>query len=96
MSGTKSGVARQNSDIEQRALFTHCYSHTLNLAVSDVLKQSKLMSDALDLTHEITKLIKCSPCREGIFRILKKSWKEEALRVLGSFVPSDEQLKPIH
>ena len=84
MSGIKSGVARQISDIEQRPLFTHCYSHTVNLAVSDVLKQSKLMSDALDLTHEITKLTKCYPCREGICRILKKSWKEEAHRVLGS------------
>ena len=74
----------------------HCYGHVLNLAVSDVLKQSKLMSDALDLTHEITKLIKCSPRREGILRILKKSWKEEAHKVLGSFVQPDGQLKSIH
>ena len=72
MSGIKSGVAKQICDIEPRALFTHCYSHALNLAASDVLKQSKLMSDALDLTHEITKLIKCSPRREGIFQDLKE------------------------
>ena len=67
MSSIKSGVAKQICDIEPRALFTHCYGHALNLAASDVLKQSKMMSDALDLTHEITKLTKCSPCREGIF-----------------------------
>ena len=52
-------------------LFTHCYGHTLNLAASDTLKQCKLMKDALDTTHEITKLIKYSPRREGIFRSLK-------------------------
>ena len=54
MSSTKSGVAKQICDIEPRALFTHCYGHALNLAASDVLKQSKLMKDALDITHEIT------------------------------------------
>ena len=94
ISGIKCGVAKQISDIEPRALFTHCYAHALNLAVSDVLQQSTLMSDTLNLTHEITKLIKCSPSKEGIFRILKKSWKKEAHRVLGSFVPPGGQLKP--
>ena len=73
MSGAKSGVAKQISDIEPRALFTHCYGHSLNLAASDTLKQSKLMKDALDTTHEITKLIKFSPRREGIFQSLKEN-----------------------
>ena len=85
MSGIKTGVAKQISDIEQRALFTHCYGHTLNLAVSNVLKQSKLMSNALDLTREISKLIKCSPRREGIFQHLKEKLEggsTQGIRVL--------------
>ena len=85
MSGIKSGVAKQICDIEPRALFTHCYGHALNLAASDVLKQSKLMSDALDLTREITKLIKCSPRREGIFQDLKEKLEggsTQGIRVL--------------
>ena len=60
MAGYKSGVAtrtRMKSD-EPRAIFTHCYGHLLNLACCDTIKQSKLMQDALDTTHEITKLIK--------------------------------------
>ena len=42
---------------------------SLNLAASDALKGSKLMKDALETVHEISKLIKYSPRREGIFGI---------------------------
>ena len=61
------------NDIESRAVFTHCYGHALNLAANDTLKQSKLMKDVLDTSWEITKLIKYSPRREGIYRKLKES-----------------------
>ena len=44
MSGAKKGVAKQISDIEKRALFTHCYGHTLNLACSDAVKGCKILS----------------------------------------------------
>ena len=60
MSGAKGGVAKQIHDLEPRAEFMHCFGHSLNLAASDAIKQSKLMSDALGTTHEITKLIKYS------------------------------------
>ena len=55
MSGRRNGVAKQISELEPRAIFTHCYGHALNLAASDTIKQSKVMKDALDTTHEITK-----------------------------------------
>ena len=35
MSGAKSGVVKWIQDLEPRAVFTHCYGHSLNLAVSD-------------------------------------------------------------
>ena len=73
MRGTKSGVAKRISDIEPRALYTHCYGHSLNLAASDVMRNIKIMRDALDTTHEIIKLIKNSPHREGIFKRLKEN-----------------------
>ena len=57
MSGSKSGVAKQISTTEPRAIYTHCYGHALNLAASDSIKKSKVMKDALDTTHEICKLI---------------------------------------
>jgi len=71
MSGAKSGVAQQIKE-EPRALYTHCYSHSLNLAASDAIKASKSMSNALDTTYEIVKLIKNSPKWELIFKELKE------------------------
>ena len=43
MSGTRSGVAKSIMDEEPRAVYTHCYGHSLNLAASDVIRNSKLM-----------------------------------------------------
>ena len=71
MSGARSGVAKRIAEIEPRALFTHCYGHSLNLAANDTVKNSRVMNSALETTHEITKLIKFSPRREAIFRDLK-------------------------
>ena len=61
MSGYRTGVAKRISDIEPRAVFTHCYGHPLNLAANNTLKQSMLVKEVLDTIREITKLIKYSP-----------------------------------
>ena len=84
MSGAKSGVATRLCAAEPRAVFTHCYGHSLNLACSDTIKRCKLMQDALDTTHEITKLIKKSPARDAIFKRLKEEMGSDSpgIRVL--------------
>ena len=51
MSGSKSGVAKRISELEPRAIFTHCYGHSLNLAACDTIKKMKVMRDALETTH---------------------------------------------
>ena len=71
MSGPRSGVAKQICDLESRAVYTHCYGHSLNLACMDTIKSSKVMQEALDITAEITKLVKLSPRRGTIFQHLK-------------------------
>ena len=73
MSGAKSGVAKRIQEEEPRAVYTHCYGHSVNLATCDAIKESKPIKSALETTHEITKLIKFSPCREGIFKQIKSS-----------------------
>ena len=73
MKGVRSGVAKRILDKESRAIYTHCYGHSINLAVNDALKISKPIKAALETTHEVTKLIKYSPRREGIFRELKSA-----------------------
>lgn len=45
----------------------------LNLACSDAVESFTVLRDALDVTREITKLMKESPRREEIFRNLKES-----------------------
>ena len=90
MKGSKGGVAKLISDLEPRAVYSHCYGHSLNLAASYTLKESELMKDALDTTYEITKLIKYSPRRDDIFRKLKEDMPSVILlQELESSVPQD-------
>ena len=72
MSGHRFGVAKRVQDEEARAVFTHCYSHSLNLAASDSIKRSKLMKAALETTYEITKLIKLSPRCEALLKEIQQ------------------------
>lgn len=71
MKGAKSGVATQLLSDESRAIYIHCYGHALNLAISDTVKGSKVMKDALDVIFEVSKLVKFSPKRDVQFQKLK-------------------------
>ena len=73
MSGIRNGVAKLISDEEPSAVYTHCYGHSLNLAVKDTVKGCKLMKSCLEAVHEIfiSKLIKKSPKRDSMFERLK-------------------------
>ena len=71
MRGIRSGVAKQILDEEPRAVYTHCYGHSINLAMNDSIKACKPVKNSLEVTHEVTKLIKYSPRREAIFQDLK-------------------------
>ena len=84
MSGIRSGVATRVLAEEPRAVFTHCYGHSLNLASNDTIKRSKLMKNALDTTHEITKLIKKSLAHDAIFWRLKDEFGSDCpgIRIL--------------
>ena len=84
MSGSRGGVVKMIQDEEPRAIYTHCYGHSLNLACCDMVKHCKIMKDALDITLEITKLIKKSPMRDAIFERIKKEMSTESpgIRVL--------------
>ena len=89
MSGIKNGVATQIAKEKKRAVYTHCYAHSLNLAVGNVIKRSKVCSDALDVAFEITKLVKFSPKRNAAFDRIKAEVVEE-----GGFAPGIRTLCP--
>lgn len=71
MSGHKNGVVVRIKEDEKRALYTHCYAHSLNLAVGDTMKTSKLLNDTIDTTFELTKLVKKSPKRDAKLKSIK-------------------------
>ena len=78
MSSACSGDAKQMHDMEERAIYTNCYGHALNLTCSDTIKTIQLMGDSLDTAREITKLIKGSPCGDDIFTKLKAEISQSA------------------
>ena len=56
MTGRRNGVVTQIQEEEPRALFTHCYGHSLNLAASDMIMGCTVLKAAFETTHEIVKL----------------------------------------
>ena len=46
MSGAKSGVTTQIKVEESRAIFSHCYGRSLQLAVADMMKETKKLKGA--------------------------------------------------
>ena len=81
MPGVRNGVAKQIMDKEAKALYTHCYGHTLSLASMDAIKGSLIMKRALEYTREITQLIKFSSRRDAIFQKLKSELSPESLGI---------------
>ena len=77
MCGAKNGVSTQILAEEPRAIFIHCYGHALNLATGDIVRNVKCLKNALDTTLEVSKLLKYSPRRGGIFEKLKSEISPE-------------------
>ena len=59
--GREEWCGQQIKSLEPKALLTYCFTHSLNLAVGDAIKASKVMKNSLETTYEITKLIKKLP-----------------------------------
>ena len=72
MSGVQNGVASKISAIEPRAVYIHCASHRLNLALQDSAQRVTIIRDALHLTREMINFIRCSPKRSRIFDDIKQ------------------------
>lgn len=68
----RNGVAKLIQDEEPRGIFTHCYGHSLSLALKDTIQGCKILKNSLEITHEITKLVKYSFRRESIFNQIKE------------------------
>lgn len=72
MAGSNSGLAIRIQSEERKVLYTHCYGHSLNLAVCHTVKNCRVLQDTLDTTFEIGKVLKYSPKRDACFDELKQ------------------------
>ena len=50
MSDCRSGVAKRIMDDEPKAIYIHCYGHSLDLAISDTVKRCDCINNALSIT----------------------------------------------
>ena len=67
MMGRLNGVATKMKQQESAAITVHCLGHSTNLVLQDVCKKVKPVRDALNITKEISRLVKFSPKREVLF-----------------------------
>ena len=73
MTGHRNRVVVQIKEEQKRALYTHCYSHSLNLAIGDNMKNSALLKHTIDNTFELTKLVKKSPKKDSKLKEIQNS-----------------------
>ena len=76
MKGEKTGLAKQINLEELKALLTHWFTHSLNLAVGDAIKANRVVKNSFKTTFEI-KLIKKSPKRDGKLKDIKTVIEQE-------------------
>ena len=86
MSDSKSRVAVQIKSKEERALYTHCYAHSINLAVGDMMTVRLVVKDFIDNTHELTKLVKMSPKRDAKLHSIQAENNSSGTNEDGEFV----------
>lgn len=53
MLGMHNGVATQILTLQPKALYTHCFGHSFNLACQDMIRDNKKIRDALDTVFEL-------------------------------------------
>ena len=89
MAGHLSGVAARIQQEEPKALFVHCFAHSVNLCLQECGRQSKVIRDALSLVNEVCNFIRLSPKRLSLFERMKgESGMSSKLPTLKSLCPT--------
>ena len=73
MIGKNSGVAQQILKEQSKALSIHCHGYSLRLSIKDANKQCRILNDDMGTAGEITVLIKFSPQRKKMLRVINKN-----------------------
>ena len=70
ISGKHHGVAVLAKQEEKAAMNVHCLAHSLNLSLQDVTRSYSAISEGLLFIWELIQLIKWSPKRHSLFKLL--------------------------
>ena len=73
MTGHRNRVVVQIKEEEKRALYTHCYAHSLNLPIGDTMKNFALLKHTIDNTSDLTNLVKKLPKKDSKFKEIQNS-----------------------
>ena len=76
MKGEKTVVEKQIKSKESKALPTHWFIYSLNLAVDDAIKANTVKKNSLESTFEIIKLIRELPKQDGTLRYQNHHWRK--------------------
>ena len=72
MSGRLSGVQARISADFPKAVYIHCFCHSLSLAVQDSSRNILLISQTLDTIQELSNLVKYSSKRKALLETIKQ------------------------
>lgn len=67
MSGRFSGVQKRIVDVQQKSVYVHCASHSLDLAVQEVGRSSVMVADALCAVKDVSNAILTSAKRKATY-----------------------------
>ena len=95
MSGRRTGVATKIQQVEPTAVYLHCMSHSLNLAVQDTCCSITIMRDAFDTVLELSKLFSTLQRKNQCFLSSNQSFLLSLL-VSSHSVPLVGQYGPSH
>ena len=75
LSGSLSGVQVQISREYPKALYIHCFGHSLNLAVQDASRTLNVIRNTLDTVLELSNLIRFSPKRKALLARVRQDFE---------------------
>ena len=78
MCGRLSGVQAGISFQYRKAIYIHCFCHSLNLAVQDASRHIPLISSTLDVIQELSNLIRFSPKRKALLEQMRHDFGMES------------------
>ena len=89
MSGVRSGVQALMKKESDSCHYVHCFAHSLNLCIQDVVKKCELLSNCIEFIMQLVQLIRFSPKRLGLFQSIQQqiSFGDDSAAVPSSLRP---------